>query len=137
LGRRFRALKLWCHLREQGVVGLQTRLRRDLSNAQWLANEVSQTNDWRVLAPVPLQTVCVRHEPAGLQGDQLDAHTLQWCESINRSGSAYLTPALLDGRWMVRVSVGAEATERSHVEELWKIMRDVAASIPVAAAARM
>ena len=37
LGRRFRALKLWCLIREQGVEQLQARLRRDLDNAQWLA----------------------------------------------------------------------------------------------------
>ena len=36
LGRRFRALKLWFLIREQGVSGLQARLRRDLDNAQWL-----------------------------------------------------------------------------------------------------
>ena len=33
LGRRFRALKLWLHLREQGVDALQARLRRDVANA--------------------------------------------------------------------------------------------------------
>ncbi|MDO9301856.1 MAG: aminotransferase class V-fold PLP-dependent enzyme, partial [Anaerolineales bacterium] len=37
LGRRFRALKLWCLIREQGVEGLQSRLRRDLENAKWFA----------------------------------------------------------------------------------------------------
>ena len=37
LGRRFRALKLWFLIREQGVAGLQARLRRDLENAKWLA----------------------------------------------------------------------------------------------------
>src|SRR5439155_16943261 len=63
LGRRFRALKLWFLIREQGVEGLQSRLRRDIANAQWLATEVAQAKHWRVLAPVSLQTVCVRHEP--------------------------------------------------------------------------
>ncbi len=37
LGRRFRALKLWFLIREQGVEGLQARLRRDIANAKWLA----------------------------------------------------------------------------------------------------
>src|SRR6202021_1747341 len=37
LGRRFRALKLWLLIREQGVTALQNRLRRDMENAQWLA----------------------------------------------------------------------------------------------------
>jgi aromatic-L-amino-acid decarboxylase len=123
LGRRFRALKLWCLLRTEGVRGLQARLRRDLDNARWFAEQVRSTPPWRVLAPVPLQTVCVRHEPPGLAGAALDQHTLGWCERINRSGAAYLTPAVLEGRWMVRVSIGAEATERRHVEALWDLMR--------------
>ena len=65
LGRRFRALKLWFIIREQGVSGLQKRLRRDMANARWLAEKVAATPGWRVVAPVPLQTVCVRHEPEG------------------------------------------------------------------------
>jgi aromatic-L-amino-acid decarboxylase len=124
LGRRFRALKLWFLIREQGVSGLQARLRRDLENAAWMAAKVAETPDWRVLAPVPLQTICVRHEPAGLSDEDLDRHTLAWCDRINRSGAAYLTPALLDGRWMVRVSVGAQQTERAHVAQLWTVMQN-------------
>jgi len=127
LGRRFRALKLWFLIREQGVAGLRTRLRRDLENAQWLAEQVRAAPDWRVLAPVPLQTVCVRHEPAGLEGEALDRHTLAWVERIHRSGAAYLTPAILDGRWMVRISIGAEATERGHVQALWNLIESEAA----------
>ncbi|MEZ5421392.1 MAG: pyridoxal-dependent decarboxylase [Vicinamibacterales bacterium] len=123
LGRRFRALKLWFLIREQGVTGLQSRLRRDLENARWLAGAVSATPGWRVLAPVPLQTVCVRHEPPGLDAEAMDTHTQAWCDRINRSGQAYLTPATLDGRWMVRVSVGSEHTERADVERLWAVMQ--------------
>ena len=86
LGRRFRALKLWFLIREQGVEGLQARLRRDLENAKWLEQEISMTPNWRVLAPVPLQTVCVRHEPPGLDGEALDKHTLAGRRgSINRA----------------------------------------------------
>lgn len=123
LGRRFRALKLWFLIREQGVAALQARLRRDLANAAFLSSQIASTPGWRVLAPVPLQTLCVRHEPPGLDADALDRHTLGWCDRLNRSGATYLTPALLDGRWMVRVSIGAEATERAHVEQLWTAMR--------------
>ena len=126
LGRRFRALKLWCLLRAEGVEGLQARLRRDLANASWLAGEVARAADWRLLAPTPLQTLCLRHEPTGLTGEALDRHTLAWVEAVNRSGAAYLTPATLDDRWMVRVSIGALPTERDHVADLWRAMREAA-----------
>ena len=123
LGRRFRALKLWCLIREQGVAGLQARLRRDISNARWLAEQVEATPNWRVLAPVVLQTVCVRHEPPGLTSAELDQHTQAWAARVNASGQAYLTPATLDNRWMVRISIGALSTEREHVAALWDLIQ--------------
>jgi aromatic-L-amino-acid decarboxylase len=58
-----------------------------------------------------------------LNGEALDAHTQAWVARINEGGGAYLTPAVLDGRWMVRVSIGALLTERAHVEGLWELMR--------------
>ena len=126
LGRRFRALKLWCLIREQGIAGLQARLRRDLENARWFESQVLAEENWNVLAPVPLQTICVRHEPPGVSGEALDAHTQRWADRLNRSGAAYVTPAILDGRWMVRVSIGGEQTERMHVEALWGEMKKAA-----------
>jgi aromatic-L-amino-acid decarboxylase len=136
LGRRFRSLKLWFHLRLDGAEAIRARIRRDLENARWLAEQVSAQPGWRVLAPVSLQTVVLRHEPAGLvsaAGDVLDAgalntHTLAWANAVNASGAALVTPSLLDGTWSVRVSIGAEATERTDVEELWNLLRRTAES---------
>ncbi|HVO98019.1 MAG TPA: aminotransferase class I/II-fold pyridoxal phosphate-dependent enzyme [Bryobacteraceae bacterium] len=123
LGRRFRALKLWFAIREQGVAALQARLRRDVENAQWLAELVRAKPYWKILAPVVLQTLCIRHEPPGLEGEALDRHTQGWADRVNKSGAAYLTPAILEGRWMVRVSIGSLQTEREHVEALWKLIQ--------------
>ena len=100
LGRRFRALRLWFLIRAAGISCLQARLRRDLDNAQWLAAQVRSA--------------------------ALDEHTRTWADAVNRSGQAYLTPAILQDRWMVRVSIGAVATEREDVETLWRIMRQKA-----------
>jgi aromatic-L-amino-acid decarboxylase len=123
LGRRFRALKLWFLIRLEGVAGLQARLRRDMANAQWLAEQIEATPGWVRLAPVPLQTVCVRHEPPELSGEALDTHTLSWVGRLNASGAVYLTPAILNDRWMARISIGAEPTERPDVETLWVLMQ--------------
>jgi len=123
LGRRFRALKLWFYLMDMGVEGLQARLRRDLENAQWLKDQVDASSDWERLAPVPLQTVCIRHLRPGLDEGALAAHNLELARHVNEGGSAYLTPSLLKGKQMLRVSIGAETTERRHVEALWKALQ--------------
>jgi aromatic-L-amino-acid decarboxylase len=126
LGRRFRALKLWFHLRLDGMAAIRARLRRDLANAAWLAEQVAGEPHWRTLSPTTLQLVTVRHEPPGLDGDDLDRHTVGWAADVNDSGRAFVTPAVLDGRWMVRISVGAEPTERADVERLWIVLRAAA-----------
>jgi aromatic-L-amino-acid/L-tryptophan decarboxylase len=76
----------------------------------------------------------LRHEPAGtaseagavLDADALNAHTLSWADEVNASGAALVTPSLLDGTWSVRVSIGAEPTERHDVQELWRLLRQAA-----------
>ena len=129
LGRRFRALKLWALIRSEGVAGLQARLRRDLANAAWFAAQVDAAQQWERIAPVPLQTVCVRHRPKGVDGEALDRHTLAWLERLNRSGDAFLNATVLGGRWAVRVSIGSETTERAHVAALWERMQAVARAV--------
>jgi aromatic-L-amino-acid/L-tryptophan decarboxylase len=78
----------------------------------------------------------VRHDPQGLEGEALDAHTKAWVESVNRSGAAYLTPAVLDGRWMARVSIGALTTEEADVAAVWAAMREAAEGAGVGSAVR-
>jgi aromatic-L-amino-acid decarboxylase len=131
LGRRFRALKLWFYLADVGVEGLRARLRRDLENARWLASQVDAAPGWERLAPVPLQTVCARHVPPGEVDEAvLAAHTLKIVERVNRSGRGYVTPSVLKGKQMIRISIGAEGTERRHVEAIWRTLQEAASAIP-------
>jgi aromatic-L-amino-acid decarboxylase len=128
LGRRFRALKCWFQLLDVGVEGIQARIRRDLANAQWLKEQVDSAPEWERLAPVALQTVCLRHVPRALAADEpaLTRHNFEIARRVNESGAAYLTPSILKGRQMIRVSIGAEPTERRHVEAVWAALQQAA-----------
>jgi aromatic-L-amino-acid/L-tryptophan decarboxylase len=130
LGRRFRALKALFYLMDEGVDGIADRVRRDLTNAQWLAAQVDATPDWQRLAPTVLQTVALRHRPAGLTDEaQLTRHNQALADRINGSGRAYLTPARVKEVQLLRVSVGAERTEQRHVESLWQQLQEAAAAL--------
>jgi aromatic-L-amino-acid decarboxylase len=113
LGRRFRALKLWFVLRLDGVEAIRQRLRRDIGFAQELAAWVSDDDRFELVAPHPLNLVCLRVAGEG------DGPTDALIEAINTSGRAHVTRTVLDGRSVMRVSIGTRATEREHVEALW------------------
>ncbi len=125
LGRRMRSLRLWFLFLDLGVEGIVARVRRDQENARWLAEQVDQTPGWERLAPVPLQTVCLRHVPEAQRGDEeaLARHNLAIITAINEAGRHYLTPSILNGKQIIRVSVGSTHTERRHVEALWEELK--------------
>ena len=127
LGRRFRALKLWFVIREQGVSRFAEALaarhrqrppsRRTRRRRAGLAGRGAGQPADGLRSPPP-----ARARGLALDGEALDKHTTAWVEAVNRSGAAYLTPAILDGRWMARVSVGALATETADVDAVWAAM---------------
>ena len=124
LGRRMRALKLWFVIRDQGVSGpAGAHPPRSRAGAMAGRRNRRATAHWKILSPVRLQTLVVRHEPPGLDAAAVDAHTRAWAQAVNDSGEAYLTPTVIDGRWAVRVSLGGANTEQEHVVDLWRLMQ--------------
>jgi aromatic-L-amino-acid decarboxylase len=119
LGRRFRALKLWFALRLDGVPELQRHLRRNVADAEALAEWVRADPRFELAAPPALDLVCLRLAT--------DEATDALIDAVNASGQANVTRTVLDGRSVLRVSVGARATERRHLEALWRLLQSLAA----------
>ena len=67
LGRRFRALKGWFHLVDEGVAGHRRRAAPRPRERAVARRRGGRAPGWERLAPVPLQTVCLRHVPGGFR----------------------------------------------------------------------
>lgn len=122
LGRRFRALKLWFVMRHYGSEGLAHHIRAHLELAQHFAGLVQAHPDFELVAPVPLNLVCFRHTG----GDDINAELVQRC---NDGGELYLTHTRLDGRYVIRCSIGQTRTLRRHVDAAWQRIEQFAAEI--------
>ena len=132
LGRRFRALKLWFVIRSYGVEGLRATVRRHVALAREFAGWVEAAPDFELLAPAPLGLVCFRYRPAGTAPDDpaLDGLNRELLARVNASGRVFLTHTVLGGRFTIRLAVGQRCTEREHVEEAWRLVREAATQAP-------
>ena len=129
LGRRFRALKLWFVLRYYGVEGLQEKLRAHLGWTREFQGWGEESNDFELLAPVPVNTVCFRFHPgrgkAGAPPEEtLDRLNKALLDEVNASGRIYITHTRLGGRFALRFCIGQTATGREHVVEGWDCIRN-------------
>jgi aromatic-L-amino-acid/L-tryptophan decarboxylase len=130
LGRRFRALKLWMVLRAYGREGLADVLEGHMRLAAELAGWIEDDPGWELLAPVPFSTVCFRRRPEGVDDEEaLRALNAALVERVNRSGEAFLSHTVLRGRYAVRLAIGNAGTQREHVEQAWRLLREAAAEV--------
>ena len=119
LGRRFRALKLWLTIRVEGVAAIQAMIRRHVELTQRLAALVRADDRFEIVAPHPLNLLCLRLAAGDQPTDRL-------IERANATGSVLFTRTVLDGRSALRFSIGTKATEWRHVAAAWQLLQSLA-----------
>jgi len=117
LGRRFRSLKLWFVLRSYGAEGLRHHVREHVELTQTLASRLHGHPRLVVVAPHPLNLVAFRH----IDGDDATEALLG---ALNATGRVRLTHTRLADHFVIRASIGAQATQAHHVDALWNLIEE-------------
>nr|MBP8921424.1 aspartate aminotransferase family protein [Micropruina sp.] len=116
LGRRFRALKLWFTLRTDGVGPAQAMIRDHVAWTQRLAGWVAADDRFEIVAPHPLNLLCL----ALRAGDDATASLI---ERANATGRVLFTRTVLDGRTVLRFSIGTKRTTLDDVRAAWELLQ--------------
>jgi aromatic-L-amino-acid decarboxylase len=130
LGRRFRALKLWMVIRYFGHEGLAARIREHCRIARLFAAWVEESDEWEMLAPVPLALVCFRACPrvkgAGeaTRNARLDVLNEAIMHGVNATGQALLSHTKMNDRISLRLSIGNIRTTEKHVRQVWELLNE-------------
>jgi aromatic-L-amino-acid decarboxylase len=119
LGRRFRSLKLWFHLRIDGIEPVRQMIREHVALTQLLADLVAADDRFEIVAPHPLNLLCLAVRDG-------DAATDRLIEQANATGTVLFTRTVLDGRSVLRFSIGARATQERHVRSAWTLLQKLA-----------
>jgi aromatic-L-amino-acid decarboxylase len=123
LGRRFRALKLWAVLRCYGRSGLQEHIRSGVRLASLFESLVDAEPGWELCAPRSFSVVCFR-----LSGGD-DGVNRALLERVNAGGEIFISHAVLDGRYVLRLAVGQMTTAEEDIRLAWDVLRREAASL--------
>lgn len=119
LGRRFRSLKLWFVIRYYGVEGLRYHIMEHIRLAQQFAEWVKQSEDFELVAPVPLNLVCFAHKNG-------DAFNKKLLETINNSGKMYFTHTVIHRKYVLRMCIGQTNTREENILRAWNLIQQTA-----------
>jgi aromatic-L-amino-acid decarboxylase len=129
LGRRFRALKLWAVIRTYGVERLQTMIREHIRLAKMLAGLIEAEKNFVLMAPVPLNTVCFRYLPEGMNDTEANGLNEKINHALNDTGKIYLTHTKLDGKYVLRMVTAQTNVTEEHVLNAWELIREKASEL--------
>ncbi|HEV8150600.1 MAG TPA: pyridoxal-dependent decarboxylase [Gemmatimonadales bacterium] len=123
LSREFRGLKVWLLLKEHGVAAFARLIEQNVAQAQYLAGLVQRHAELELLAPVPLNIVCLRYrgiQASGLRdaGEQLNALNREILMGIQERGIAVPSATLLNGKFALRVAITNHRTVSSDLDLL-------------------
>ena len=122
LGRRFRALKLWFVMRHYGREGIAEVIRAQIEWARQLACWIAADSRFELTAPQSLSVVCFRLRDAEEKSRRL-------LEALNSTGEVFLSHAMLNGRFTLRLALGNMFTTREDVERVWQLIQQQATSV--------
>ena len=130
LGRRFRALKLWFVIRSYGVEGLQAMVRNHLKLAGELKKKIESNSDFELLAPVPLNLICFRYHPKGIN-DLVKLNKLNetLLEAVNATGKIYITHTKLNGAYTLRMVIAQTQVAQRDVDAAWELILSTARTL--------
>jgi glutamate/tyrosine decarboxylase-like PLP-dependent enzyme len=141
LSRPFRALKVWAALRFYGAARVAAAIEEDCALAAYMAGRVRESEDFELLADATLGICCFRYAPAGLRreleaaGDEeererlnraLDELNARVMHRVQRGGEAYVSNAVLRGRFALRASITNFRTTRRDIDLTLDVIRRAA-----------
>ena len=140
LSRRFRALKLWLLLRYYGVPRLAAAIADDSALAAYMAQRVEEAEDFELLAPVELSICCFRYVPIQVRSARIEADegtrlrvetelnklNERIVHAVQRGGRAYISNAILRGRFALRACIINFRTTRRDIDVTLDIIREAA-----------
>ena len=123
LGRRFRALKLWFVLREFGAEKLRAIIDNHIKWAQRLENEIENSEDFEMLAPVPVNLLCFRYNDGKMNEEELNTYNERLLKKVNGTGKIFITHTKLNGKYTLRLVGGHPELTKGHMERAWELIK--------------
>jgi len=114
LSRGFRALKAWFLFQEHGIQKYARLVEQNVAQASYLAALVDASPVLERLAPAPLNIVCFRYNPGGVDEAMLTRLNQELLIRLYESGIAAPSATTLSGRYAIRV---ANSNHRSRRED--------------------
>ncbi len=133
LHRNFRALKVWMTFKAYGATKLRAAIESNIEVMRYLADRIDESQDFILLAPVPLSVVCFQYRTLdiSIHGDQsyLDDLNSRLLDALEKDGRVFLSGTKIHGKRVLRACSVNHRLRREDVDFLLDVIRQLGRSM--------
>ena len=121
-------------LQEHGIDKYARLIEQNVAQAKYLAGNVHRHPELELMAPVPLNIVCLRYVGGEgpmkkKTGEELDAINREILMRIQERGIAVPSSTVLNGRFAIRVAITNHRSRREDFDALVAAMVEIGAEV--------
>jgi glutamate/tyrosine decarboxylase-like PLP-dependent enzyme len=130
MSQRARGLAVWATLTAYGREGYREIVERHLDLAQRVAGRVDESPDIERLAEVPLNIVCFRYHPPGVDDEAtLNDLNQRLGQRVLADGRVYVGTTVYEGKTAFRPAIVNWRTREEDVDLLVDVIRELGAGL--------
>jgi aromatic-L-amino-acid decarboxylase len=127
LSRDFRGLRVWLPLKLFGIDPFRDQLDEKLDLIQYAADQLRNIQGIQLVAEPQLTILAFRLTRPGLSAEELDTLNRDLLDRINARKRVMLTPAILDGIFVIRIAIVSHRTHRDRIDMALEDIREAVA----------
>lgn len=122
--RRLKALPAWFSIMAYGKRGYQEIVENNIGWSQQFGKLIESSNDFKLLAPVRLNTVCFTLKDTADQ-DKVN----EFLEKLNNTGKVFMTPTFYNQHKGIRAAFVNWRTNEQDIELVFNLMKEISITL--------
>lgn len=122
--RRLKALPVWFSLMAYGKNGYQHIVENNIALSKQLGQMLEDSNEFKLLAPVRLNTVCFT-----LKDEERQDQVGKFLEMVNDTGKVFMTPTFYRQQKGIRAAFVNWRTTEKDVQLIFDVMHEITAKL--------
>ncbi len=121
--RSFRALKVWMHLKEQGIEKISNIVRQNIAQVLYLESLIKKEPLLELITPANMNVICFRFHPKQkINEERLDKLNKEIVINLQEKGIAVTSHAYINGKYVIRL---ANVNHRTIKADFDVLVRDI------------
>lgn len=135
LTKDFKALKVWMTFSTYGADKLKKAIENDCMLARYAGEIIEESDDFELLAPIPLSIVCFRY--TGKKGKHagnekmLEEVNERILYGIEKDGRIFFAGTKINGRTSLRINLTNHRRTKKDIDYLFTVIREIASEIKI------